>query len=1157
MKTFLFSLTLFFVSFTCMLAGNTPEKKVSEASKVFYDDGKAFPVLVELRRDVVIVPEKINSWLATYVEEPAAFAMVPFFEWLSPSDIRVMRFRQYYNGICLEGSNWAVRIRDGKLISVSGNIWDEISPENSMAISEPVALQKALEAVPAQIYKWQVEGAGMHLKMQTGNPSATYFPVGEKVILPVKSNGKYIFRYTWKFDIYAHYPLQRKTVYVDAESGEVIKVNERIHEADVTGTAHTRYSGVQTITADSYSGSYRLRESGRGGGITTWNMQNTANYGSAVDFTDTDNIWNNVNAEQDEVATDAHHAMERMYDYLSATFSYNSLDNAGLPLVSYVHLSLVDLGYGSNVNAFWDGSSMNYGDGSSTVSPLTTLDISGHEMMHGVTSFSSDLVYQNESGALNEGFSDIFGTVLEHYARPANANWTMGEDIGLVLRNIANPNASDKPDTYLGTYWYSGTGDYGGVHTNCTVLSYWFYLMCQGGSGTNDIGSAFSVAPIGMTEAANIAFHLDVAYLPSDATYEMARFMAIQVAVDLYGPCTPQVEAVTDAMYAIGLGNPYVPEVVASFSAPITDACQPPFTVNFTNYSSNASSFVWDFGDGSSSTLANPSHTFAAYGNYTVMLYASGGSCGSDTLIEIDYITVDPANPCIVVMPASGFAPTQTSCSGMLYDNGGPSGNYLDNQDASVTIAPTGASNVIINFTEFNIEPGDAGYCNYDYLEIFDGPNTSSTSLGQFCNTNGNPGTITSTGSSITIRFHSDQGLTFSGFAMTWSCNLATAPPDAQFASSVTETCTGEVQFTDMSYNAPTSWLWDFGDGTTSALQHPVHFYATDGVYTVSLTATNSYGDDEEIKTGLIEVAMPAPPVAVNDTVCVNNPAILTATGSGTIQWYNVATGGSPVHTGNSYTTPVLTADDVYYAENAVLAPVQQVGNTQSNTNGNFFTSSAEHYLVFNCLSPVKLLSVEVNAQSAGNRTILLRSSGGAILESRTVNIPSGVSRITLNMDIPAANGLQLVGPLSPGLYRNNAGCNYPYTISGLVSITGSSASTDPTGYYYYFYKWEVKEDDCASARIPVYAFVDSCAGIHDDVVSPEAIIFPVPASETIFISTPLQGMDYTVRNITGQTCLAGTITDNGITVSQLDAGIYFLEVNGTNGNYRMRFVKE
>jgi hypothetical protein len=75
--------------------------------------------------------------------------------------------------------------------------------------------------------------------------------------------------------------------------------------------------------------------------------------------------------------------------------------------------------------------------------------------------------------------------------------------------------------------------------------------------------------------------------------------------------------------------------------------------------------------------------------------------------------------------------------------------------------------------------------------------------------------------------------------------------------------------------------------------------------------------------------------------------------------------------------------------------------------------------------------------------------------------------------------------------------------------------------------------------------------------VSPEAIIFPVPASETIFISTPLQGMDYTVRNITGQTCLAGTITDNGITVSQLDAGIYFLEVNGTNGNYRMRFVKE
>lgn len=1157
MKTLLFSLILFFVSVAIMLAGNSPEKKIGEASNVYYDEGKAFPVLIELRRDVVIVPEKIQGWLSKYVEDPASFNMVPFFEWLSPSGIRVMRFRQHYNGICIDGSNWAVRIRDGKLISASGNIWDNVSPENTMAISEQTALQKALEAVPAQTYKWQVEGAGMHLKMQTGNPSASYFPVGEKVILPVKTDGKYIFRYTWKFDIYAHYPLQRKTVYVDAQSGTVIKVNERIHEADVVGTAHTRYSGVQTITADSYSGSYRLRESGRGGGITTWNMQNTADYGSAIDFTDTDNVWNNVNAQQDEVATDAHFAMEKMYDYLSATFSYNSLNNAGLPLVSYVHLSLVDLGYGTNVNAFWDGSSMNYGDGSTSVSPLTTLDISGHEMMHGVTSFSSDLVYQDESGALNEGFSDIFGTVLEHYARPSNANWTMGEDIGMVLRNVANPNQTDKPDTYQGLYWYSGTGDNGGVHTNCTVLSYWFYLMCAGGSGTNDIGNAFSVSPIGMTDAADIAFYLDVAYLPSDATYEMSRFMAIQVAVDLFGPCTPQVEAVTNAMYAIGLGNPYVPEVVASFSAPLTAACQPPFTVNFTNYSNNASSFIWDFGDGTSSTAANPSHVYNTIGDFTVILYADGGSCGSDTLTETGYISVNPANPCVVVMPASGTAPTQNSCSGVLYDNGGPSGNYLDNQDATITIAPTGAANVIINFTEFDIEAGDNGSCNYDYIEIYDGPNTTSTSLGQFCNTNGNPGTITSTNSSITIRFHSDQGLTFPGFAMTWNCNLATAPPDAQFASSVTETCTGEVQFTDLSYNAPTSWLWDFGDGTTSALQNPVHHYSTTGVYTVSLTATNSYGDDQEIKSALIDVNMPAVPVTENDTACYGNPAVLTASGNGTIQWYDVATGGTLLYSGNTFTTPSITADAVFYAENAVLAPVQQVGNTQSASNGNFFTSSAEHYLVFNCVSPVKLLSVEVNAQSAGNRTILLRNAGGTILATRNVNIPSGISRMTLDIDIPVANGLQLVGPLSPGLYRNNGGCNYPYTINGLISITHSSASTDPTGYYYYFYKWEVKEDDCISARVPVYAFVDSCSGINESQVSDHVYVYPVPASETIFISTPLQGMEYSVKNSIGKTCITGVITESGISVSQLTDGIYFLEVTGITGNYRMRFVKE
>lgn len=145
------------------------------------------------------------------------------------------------------------------------------------------------------------------------------------------------------------------------------------------GTAVTKYSGTQTITTDSYNGYYRLRESGRGNGIFTYNMQLGSNYYSAVDFTDDDNYWNNVNAQQDEVATDAHWASEKYYDYFYNTFNRNSIDNNGFALYNYVHADLIAFGLSNNVNAFWDGARMTYGDGNATYSPLTTVDITAHK----------------------------------------------------------------------------------------------------------------------------------------------------------------------------------------------------------------------------------------------------------------------------------------------------------------------------------------------------------------------------------------------------------------------------------------------------------------------------------------------------------------------------------------------------------------------------------------------------------------------------------------------------------------------------------------------------------------------------------------------------------------------------------------------------------
>ena len=108
---------------------------------------------------------------------------------------------------------------------------------------------------------------------------------------------------------------------------------------------------------------------------------------------------------------------------------------------------------------------------------------------------------------------------------------------GNVIRSLANPKLKNLPNTYKGTYWYSGGNDYGGAHTNCGVQDYWFYLLCQGGSGTNDNANAYSVTGIGMTKAEKIAYRTLTVYLTSFSKYADVRDLSIQAAADLYGMC--------------------------------------------------------------------------------------------------------------------------------------------------------------------------------------------------------------------------------------------------------------------------------------------------------------------------------------------------------------------------------------------------------------------------------------------------------------------------------------------------------------------------------------------------------------------------------------------------------------------------------------------
>jgi Zn-dependent metalloprotease len=365
----------------------------------------------------------------------------------------------------------------------------------------------------------------------------------------------------WKFNVYAQQPVSRAFIYVDARSGEVVLQDNIIKHAAATGTFATKYSGTQSSATSTTTGGYYLREATRGSGIETYNCRKGNSYTSAVDFVDADNNWTEYNnANFDNAALDAHYGAQSTYDYFKNVHARNSYNNAGAKIKSYVHFDDTPGDGKGYENAYWNGQVMTYGDGATRFDPLTSLDVAAHEIGHAVCSSTANLTYSNESGAMNEGFSDIWGACVEYYKDPTKQTWLIGEDIDKVrpsLRSMSNPNAEGQPDTYKGTSWYTGTGDNGGVHTNSGVLNHWFYRLAVGGSGTNDLGTAYNVTAIGIDAAAKIAYRTESVYLTASSNYAAARTYSIQSAKDLYGAGSAQEIAVTNAWSAVGVGAAY------------------------------------------------------------------------------------------------------------------------------------------------------------------------------------------------------------------------------------------------------------------------------------------------------------------------------------------------------------------------------------------------------------------------------------------------------------------------------------------------------------------------------------------------------------------------------------------------------------------------
>lgn len=315
------------------------------------------------------------------------------------------------------------------------------------------------------------------------------------------------------------------------------------------------YSGkVQLDTTRNADGTYRLEDTGRGKGVATYDARGSQRPTTQVNINDNNNVWGEAgDPAANRAAVDAHYGTQTTYDFYKNVLGRDSIDGQGEKLSSFVHV-------GQNyVNAFWDGEKMNYGDGDGrTAGPLTTLDIAGHEISHGLTERTAGLIYSGESGGLNEAMSDIMGTGVEWYASQKNQavkfDWSVGEDAWTpqngdptdALRYMNDP----KKDNYSIDH-YSEYPRQTEVHGSSGIANNAFYLLANG--GTNRTSGQTVQDGIGMEKSLKVYYRALAYYMTPRTNFAGAREATIKAATDLYGANSAEAQRVAQSWDAVGV----------------------------------------------------------------------------------------------------------------------------------------------------------------------------------------------------------------------------------------------------------------------------------------------------------------------------------------------------------------------------------------------------------------------------------------------------------------------------------------------------------------------------------------------------------------------------------------------------------------------------
>jgi bacillolysin len=471
------------------------------------------------------------------------------------------RLAQYYRGVPVFGADTTRQVNTfGQTVSVFGVSYPDIAIDVRPTVTEDEA--RALLALSG--------GAGAIVRR---NPAL--------MVLPVQGS----YRLTWSSPVSSLEDGLTHRTFIDAVTGApVLSYSDTWTQApqgDV-GRGLGLSGDVLAISDQRLSaGGFLAVDLLRPGGDTTYDMKGDVRRSFSISTGQTPvsptDIATSADGTWSGAVASAHAYTALTMDYYRLRFGRAGLDNHNLTARCFVNVARPEdaLTLGATArfrhfynSAFYAGDGyVFFGVGSLTASGAVGfrnfaggIDLVSHELSHGVTEFTSDLVYQFESGALNEAFSDMMSAAVEFMWQPpgngpAQADWLEGKDVGsgAPLRSFSDPHSLNAPDHYSLKLVTVLANDDGGVHANANIVDHMYYLAIMG--GTNRV-SQLAVQGVGFAnrdQIEKVIYRAFTLMLPANATFTVARAATIQAARDLFGADSPAEVALTQAWAAVGV----------------------------------------------------------------------------------------------------------------------------------------------------------------------------------------------------------------------------------------------------------------------------------------------------------------------------------------------------------------------------------------------------------------------------------------------------------------------------------------------------------------------------------------------------------------------------------------------------------------------------